>query len=159
MRTLKALFIAIFAVGVLVIPQAAWATAWGAWFYDITTARHGHYLDECSRAGIVDTASNQVYLQTRPDPEGCSGATANVPAGYFAGYLGGYRNGSFCGNSSTAYSTISTWGAIFKINMCANPSGGQTFYTVGHAGMYDDGSMGASPGYIWSNHTSPKQNY
>jgi len=118
---------------------------------------YGSLADYCFRAGIVDTASNRVDMQTHAS--GCSGTARNVKSGYLGGKVTGYRDGAYCEVTNALYSNTATWGWQVSSNVCSNPSGTQEFYTVGYGAIYSDGSRGGTVGYVWSWRTSPSQNY
>jgi len=160
MKTLgKALFAFLPAL-ILLVPTPAFATAWSPWKYELSVpSGSGPWADYCVRAGIVDTAINRVDMQTHTNTASCSGGSQNVPSGYFAGQVSGYRDGSFCGQSAVAYSTSATWGINFSATMCSNPSGSQSFSTIGFGGIYDNGNKGGTVGYHWFSRTSPSQAY
>lgn len=160
LKTLAKALVGVVPILILLAPTPAFATAWGAWVYEISVHTQAYgWTDYCDRAGIVDTASNRIDMQTRANTAGCSGAAKNVPSGYLGGKVAGYRNGAYCGTSSAAYSSTVTWGFLVYANMCSNPSGSQTFSTIGYGAIYNDGSAGGSVGYIWNNESSPNQNY
>jgi hypothetical protein len=160
MRVLGRALFALIPIAILVVPSPAFATAWGAWKYEITVpSGFGTWTDYCLRAGIVDTAQNYVDMQSRTSAATCTSATQNMPGGYMGGYVSGYKNGTLCGSSGTLYTPGTTWGFSVNATMCSNPSGTQTFSTTGTGYVYNDGSQGGTPGYLHFSRTSPNQSY
>lgn len=161
MRRRSLALVAALTVAILQAPTAAMATAWSVYSYKITVGDNHAYADFCLRAGIVDTAQNQVQTHTYVDGTPfCGTANKNVASGSLAGYVVGYRDGSYCATSNTAYDSVAAYSFIVYGSMCSNPSGSQVFHTIGYGGVYDDGTeCGCGGAYFWYSSTSPNQNY
>ena len=122
----------------------------GQWFIP-----GGGQASKCGQSGIVDVARNYMQTVSRNYISGsCSGASHSVPSGYLGTSLYGYKDGSGCGYSGIYYSTVATSAWQLWITMCSNPSGTQTFYTLGYGWFYNTGGYDLIGGF-----QSPSQNY
>ncbi len=158
MKRLVRLVVVSIAAFLITAPVPAFASAWGAWAYELTVpSGYGTWADYCVRAGMINTASNRVDMQTHTN--GCSSSSRTVKSGYLGGKVAGYRDGAYCGITNALYSNTATWGFAVASNVCSNPSGTQAFHTLGYGAIYNDGSQGGATEYTWFTRTSPSQNY
>lgn len=140
--------------------SAAHATASSGIVYGTSsTMNNGNYDDQCVESIIADVADYKAFGYTYEAVGNLCSTPRSEPAGYIGAMFNAYMNGSYCGQSSTAYSPYATssWGIGGAI--CGNPSGTQSFYTSGYAYFYEGPSYPYNNGYRIHGVTSPSQNY
>ncbi len=144
----------------MVLSSAAFATADSGYIYELTTGPYGStYVDNCVNAEIADVANNNAYVESDTNPNQCNTAYAyTMPAGYLGANADGYINGTYCGSTGFYYNSSPTYLFGVGAQLCSNPSGSQTFYTVATAEIWDYYS-GAWQYAMTNSVTSPSQNY
>lgn len=156
-----------FSVVVLAAPSAdAAEPAYGAWSRaNVTFSDNGTRYQACARSGILPYGSNQGNVRAYSNGTlGCpNNSYRTVPTGYLAVRVQGYRDGTYCGATTTHYSSQPAWNWNVTSQLCSNPSGQQEFRTVSTGSAYRDGSIlnltNPTVGYIGRSTESPRQNY
>lgn len=144
----------------IVLSSAAFATAQSGFVYELTTGPYeSTYADNCVNSEIADIANNNAYVESTTNPNQCNTAYAyTMSSGYLGANADGYINGTYCGSTGYYYNSTATYLFGVGAQLCSNPSGSQTFYTVATGEIWDYYS-GAWQYAMTGSVTSPSQNY
>ncbi len=122
-------------------PVTAFASVYSAYFYAAKLWPPGYSppaASACIQSGMVDTAQDYSQAQERGwVDQSCRGSPHYVPSGYLGTRVSGYRDGAYCGTSQYYYNTQTAFGWQLWISLCSNPSGTQSFYSIGWGTFWD----------------------